>query len=116
MSRTAALKYVEKLLNSGYTVDKAEAESGLGVTDLGGPGYEIRRGVIEVPMFSGQKFRFRALAKEVLAGAKEPPPHQSRSASVSRASGGPSVAAARADERSPKKRRRAKKTSRIANG
>jgi hypothetical protein len=71
MSRAAALKYVSELLKRGYTVEKAEAESVLGFVDANGLGYEIRRGMIRVPPFSGEKFRFRALAKEVSAASEE---------------------------------------------
>ena len=66
MSRKVAIELVADLLERGYTIEKAEREScsGFDPCDGSNRSYVIRQGVIQVPAFTGEKFRFGALAKD----------------------------------------------------
>lgn len=69
--RAAALRYVRELLARGYTPERGEAETFIGRGSPGEPGYDIRHGVIRVPMLTGEEFRFRTLAEVIAAGQQE---------------------------------------------
>ena len=75
--RTIALEFVRGLLQRGYTVERAEQESTLGYDACDGSecSYSIQRGRMQVPYPGGDKFSFRALAREVsMPIAPEPKP------------------------------------------
>ncbi len=68
-NREWAAQYVRDLLARGYTVEAAREESTWGCSAPGEPGWEIRKGTIQVPWNGGEKFKFAELAKEA------PPAH-----------------------------------------
>jgi hypothetical protein len=75
-NREYALIYVRRLLEDGYTIERAQDEALYGSTGLGAddPGFEIRRGIIRVPWLRsepGEAFRFRDLAKETATGEQQ---------------------------------------------
>ncbi len=70
-AREWAAHYVADLLRRGYTVEAAREESTWGCSAPGEPGWEIRKGIIQVPWNGGEKFKFAELAKEVPAAPVE---------------------------------------------
>lgn len=74
--RATALEFVRQLLSRGYTVERAQHESLMGYDACDGSdfSYEIRRGVIKVPVRGGDKFSFATLAKELETKSSPLPP------------------------------------------
>lgn len=68
-----ALTAVRKLLERGYTPDKADAEICMGSGSPNGISWEIRRGRIRAPWLEGEWHSFRDLAEQVAAGQQELP-------------------------------------------
>lgn len=71
-ARANAKRYVQRLLDGGYTAEDAAAEVCMGAGGPGEGGYEIRAGKIECPMFSRHRFAFAELVKELEREAAEP--------------------------------------------
>lgn len=77
MRRAIALEFVRGLLESGYTVERADHESLLGFDACDGSerSYLIRHGQMIVPYRGdGEKFSFGALAREALVSPARPVP------------------------------------------